>query len=65
LDTDQQITLVALMWLGRGDFSAEEWKAALLEATRSWNTRTSEYLTGTPMVADYLEEGLQQLEIFP
>jgi len=26
LEPDQQISLVALMWLGRGDFSIEQWQ---------------------------------------
>ena len=29
LEPDQQTQLVALMWLGRGDFSDEEWEDAL------------------------------------
>jgi len=58
LEPDQQATLVALMWLGRGDFTEDEWADALTEATRSANARTAEYLMSTPLVADYLAEGL-------
>lgn len=58
LDPDQQICLVALMWLGRGDFVLEEWDDALAEARSAYNTRSAEYLIATPLVADYLEEGL-------
>ena len=29
LEPDQQVQLVALMWVGRGDFAIEEWDAAL------------------------------------
>ncbi len=61
LEPDQQVALVALMWLGRGDFELAEWEAALEEARNSWTPRTSDYLIGTPLVADYLEEGLGQL----
>jgi hypothetical protein len=61
LEPDQQVQLVALMWLGRGSFSLEEWEAALKEAGDNWNTNTAGYLIGTPLVADYLEEGLNQL----
>jgi hypothetical protein len=61
LEPDQQVQLVALMWLGRGSFSLEEWEAALKEAGDSWNNNTAGYLIGTPLVADYLEEGLNQL----
>ncbi len=59
LEPDQQVEVVALMWLGRGDFSIEEWPQALQQAGDSWNRRTAEYLIGTPLVADYLLEGLQ------
>lgn len=58
LDPDQQVQLVALMWLGRGDFDIEEWNTALAEARSNRNARTASYLLGTPLVADYLQEGL-------
>lgn len=58
LEPDQQICLVALMWLGRGDFSLDEWDEALQTAQEAYNGRTAEYLIATPLVADYLEEGL-------
>jgi hypothetical protein len=62
LEPDQQVTLVALMWLGRGDYDAEEWDEALAEACRRWNPHAAEYLLATPLVADYLEEGLALLD---
>ena len=61
LEPDQQVSLVALMWLGRGDFSAEEWGDAYKRAGDSWNDRSAEYLIGTPLLADYLTMGLEQL----
>lgn len=61
LEPDQQVELVALTWLGRGDFGADEWEAARAQARESWNERTADYLIGTPLVADFLEEGLDQL----
>ena len=63
LEPDQQVTLVALMWLGRGDYTTEEWQEALVFARESWNHRTAEYLIGTPLVADYLQEGLSQFDL--
>jgi len=63
LEPDQQITLVALMWLGRGDYTTEEWEEAVLFAQESWNPRTAEYLIGTPLVADYLQEGLSEFSL--
>lgn len=58
LEPDQQVCLVALMWLGRGDFILEEWSDALEQARAAFTARTAEYLISTPLVADYLEEGL-------
>ena len=60
LEPDQQVMLVALMWVGRGDYALEEWDDALAHARDSWNKRTADYLIGTPMLADYLAEGLEQ-----
>lgn len=62
LEPDQQMSLVALMWLGRGDFSVDEWNAVLRQAEDSWNDHTAEYLIGTAMLADFLSEGLEQLD---
>lgn len=64
LEPDQQVQLVALMWVGRGNFSGEEWEGAVQEAGENWNANTADYLIGTPLVADYLQEGLNQLEYF-
>jgi hypothetical protein len=61
LEPDQQISLVSLMWLGRGDYTVDEWARALAEARQSWNGRTADYLIGTPLLADYLTAGLDQL----
>jgi len=60
LNIDEQIDLVALMWLGRGDGDLENWRDLREEASRAHNNRTASYLIGTPMLADYLEEALSQ-----
>jgi hypothetical protein len=62
LEPDQQMMLVALMWLGRGDYALEEWDDALEFAEETYTDHTAEYLVGTPLLADYLAEGLQQFE---
>ncbi|MGZ5927754.1 MAG: DUF3775 domain-containing protein [Rhizomicrobium sp.] len=62
LDVDEQIDLVALAWIGRGTYEATELEQALAEARRAHNSRTAEYLTGLPMLGDYLEEGLNAVE---
>jgi len=61
MDEEEQVNLVALLWLGRGDYSADEWAAALSEARSNLSNHTAEYVIGTPLVADYLEEGLYEL----
>jgi hypothetical protein len=58
LDEEEQIWLVALAWIGRGTYEEKEWKEALVEARAQHNKRTAEYLTGLPLLGDYLEEGL-------
>lgn len=62
LDEDEQFELVALSWVGRGDFTAEEWDAAVAQARERHKTPTSEYLLGTPLLASYLEAGLQEFD---
>lgn len=62
LEPDQQVSLVALTWLGRGDFSLSEWPEALGSAEESWNNHTADYLIGTSLLSDYLEEGLEQFD---
>jgi len=58
LDVDEQCELVALMWSGRGDFESDGWPEALKIARQEHNERTAEYLLGTPLLSDYLAEGL-------
>jgi hypothetical protein len=58
---DEQIDLVALVWLGRGDGSAADWHALRAEAARAHNSRTAQYLLGMPLLPSYLLEGLAEL----
>jgi len=62
MNEDEQIDLVALMWLGRGDYDVSEWEEARAEAIRARDEHghTSEYLLGAPLLGDYLEEALSQ-----
>ena len=61
LNEDEQINLVALAWIGRETFDADEWNEAFAEARRNHNDHTAEYLLGMPRLGDYLEEGLSQM----
>lgn len=62
LEPDQQITIVALMWIGRGDYEPGEWDDAREYATDAWTDHTADYLIGTPLLADYLGEALEQVD---
>jgi len=62
LEPDQQVSLVSLMWLGRGDYSLDEWDEAIEYGEDTWTEHTADYLIGTSLLADYLEEGLEQFE---
>jgi hypothetical protein len=55
---DEQIDLVALMRLGRGDGDIDDWDDLRREAADGRNRRTASYLLGEPLVSDYLAEGL-------
>ena len=62
LDLDEQVALVALAWIGRGTYTPKEWREAVDEARGAHNSHTAEYLTGLPLLGDYLEEGLNAIE---
>ncbi len=62
LSEEQQVDLVALMWLGRGDATLEDWEDLRAEAQQQHTGRTARYLLGEPLLSDYLEEGLSQFE---
>lgn len=61
LNDDEQASLVALMWIGRGTFEADEIDEAIETARNEKINSTSRYLLGIPLLADYLEEGLEKL----
>ena len=56
MSVDEQIDLVALTWLGRGDGGVEDCSELRAEAARAHNRHTAGYLLGIPLLADYLEE---------
>ncbi|RMF08852.1 MAG: DUF3775 domain-containing protein [Alphaproteobacteria bacterium] len=61
LNVDEQIGLVALAWIGRGSYGPDELSEALDTARRERTNKTEDYLLGIPLLADYLEEGLEKL----
>jgi|SRR6185312_2512039 hypothetical protein len=69
LNEDEQIDLVALMWLGRGDGTIDEWedlRARAVEARgeyRQPRRETVNYLLGEPMLGDFLADGLDEFGV--
>jgi hypothetical protein len=61
LNEDEQLDLLALMWLGRGDFAT--FAEARAEASDMSDNHIPRYLIGTPELGDFLEEGLAQLGV--
>jgi hypothetical protein len=63
LNEDESRDLVAIMWTGRGDYDKDQWREAKSQANTIPPPDRSRYLIGTPLLADYLEQGLDELEI--
>lgn len=63
LNDDEKLNLVAVMWIGRGSFEAEELEDAKSEARREATAPTERYLSGIPGLAEHLESGLEALGI--
>jgi hypothetical protein len=63
LNVHQQAELVALFWLGRDDGDADDYPDLLAQAQGQQGSGTARYLLGSPLLGDYLEEGLEKLGI--
>lgn len=61
LNEDDQLDLVALMWVGRGDYAVTEWHEARREAAAIRDRHIPRYLMETPLLSDYLEEAMDAL----
>ena len=61
LNDDEVVDLIALAWVGRGDYSREEWRDARALARERHRRHSADYLMGMPTLGDYLEEGLATL----
>jgi hypothetical protein len=61
LNIDERLDVLALTWLGRGDFASfGEARGAAGDLSE---LHVARYLIGTPQLGDYLEEGLSQLGV--
>ena len=69
LNEDEQVDLVALIWLGRGDGTIEEWEdlrarsAERRSEDRDPRWETVRYVLGEPLLGDLLAEGLDKFEV--
>jgi hypothetical protein len=61
MNSDEKASLVAVMWIGRGTYTAGELAEAMQTASEEATTPTEDYLLGVPLLSDYLEEGLEKL----
>ena len=61
LNDDEKAELVAVMWIGRESFGADEFAEAVATAREEATTPTVDYLLGVPLLSDYLESGLEEL----
>jgi hypothetical protein len=59
LNEDEQASLIALAWTGRGDYGPDEWEEArALAAERNDGRDTGEYLLAMDNLGDLLAEGV-------
>ena len=61
LNVDAQRDLLALMWVGRGDYGPEDWATARHQAADVADMHLAKYLAETPLASTYLIEGLSQM----
>ena len=61
LNSDEQASLVALMWIGRDTFTADDLEEAIETAKSERVTPTEDYLLGIPLLSDFLSSGLEAL----
>lgn len=63
LEPDQQQDIIALMYVGRGDFEITEWKAALAQARTVPASNCADYLISKELLPEFLSEGLSRFDL--
>lgn len=61
LNVDEAADLLAITFIGRGDFEPDEWEQAVSEARPRINKRLATYFLSMPMLGEWLEEGLEKI----
>ena len=59
LNIDEQIDLLALIMLGRGDYDIAEWDIAVAEAQGRIAARDPDFMIGDAALPEYLGDGLE------
>lgn len=63
LNRDELLDVAALLWIGRGDFDRTQLDEARDNAAEYPSKRLIQYIVGTPLLGDYLEEGLSAFDL--
>ncbi len=61
LNGDELVEVLALVWIGEGDYDVEEWQSAVADARDNPDERRAEALLSIPLLGDFLEEGLAEM----
>jgi hypothetical protein len=62
LDAEEQVNLLALILLGRGDYDISEWGDALIAARDAIDDKSADFMIGDPALPAYLLEGLEAFD---
>ena len=63
LNEDEQASLLALAWIGRGTYAPGEIAEAIATARAEHGANAPAYLFSLPLLPDYLEDALEELGI--
>ena len=61
LNEDELAEILALVWIGEGDYDVDEWESAIADARENPDERRPEALLSIPLLGDFLEEGLAEM----
>jgi hypothetical protein len=59
LNVEEQADVLALIWLGRGDYEIDDWDEAVAEAEARIAARDPDFMLGDSALPDYLGGGLE------
>lgn len=63
LTTSELTEILAIAWVGRGVYSAGEWLQAVMETEGMSRDEVCRVLTASPLLPDYLEQGIGAFDI--